>query len=149
MIERRSFITGLFALVAAPAIVRAASLMPVKSVVYPRSGLTRIRMADELIATVDASYQSGAGLIVDPLTVALNVGDIITIAGVKAWHRRGGRPADHLRQFVVTAKAERGHRAMFVYPTLDGHGHYRTVDQLPMNRAEIRRLYPIGVTVAG
>ena len=32
MIGRRSFITGLVSLVAAPAIVRAASLMPVKSV---------------------------------------------------------------------------------------------------------------------
>lgn len=30
MIERRSFITGLIALVAAPAIVRAGSLMPIR-----------------------------------------------------------------------------------------------------------------------
>lgn len=33
MIERRSFITGLVSLVAAPAIVRAGSLMPVRVVV--------------------------------------------------------------------------------------------------------------------
>lgn len=38
MIEasRRSFITGLAALVAAPAIVRAGSLMPVKTMIEPR-----------------------------------------------------------------------------------------------------------------
>lgn len=33
MLERRSFITGLISLVAAPAIVRAGSLMPVKAMV--------------------------------------------------------------------------------------------------------------------
>jgi hypothetical protein len=33
MIERRSFITGLISLVAAPAIVRVGSLMPVRSMV--------------------------------------------------------------------------------------------------------------------
>ncbi len=32
---RRSFITGLITLVAAPAIVRAGSLMPVKQVIFP------------------------------------------------------------------------------------------------------------------
>lgn len=34
-VARRSFITGLISLVAAPAIVRAGSLMPVKSIVEP------------------------------------------------------------------------------------------------------------------
>lgn len=36
MLERRSFITGLVSLVAAPAIVRAGSLMPVKVMVETR-----------------------------------------------------------------------------------------------------------------
>jgi hypothetical protein len=35
MIRRRGFITGLVALVAAPAIVRAGSLMPVKVMIEP------------------------------------------------------------------------------------------------------------------
>jgi hypothetical protein len=35
MIGRRGFITGLISLVAAPAIVRAGSLMPVKAIVEP------------------------------------------------------------------------------------------------------------------
>lgn len=34
MIQRRTFLTGLAALITAPAIVRAGSLMPVRSVVY-------------------------------------------------------------------------------------------------------------------
>ena len=36
MIGRRGFITGLVSLVAAPAIVRAGSLMPVKLMIEPR-----------------------------------------------------------------------------------------------------------------
>lgn len=36
MLQRRSFITGLISLVAAPAIVRAGSLMPVKMMIEPK-----------------------------------------------------------------------------------------------------------------
>lgn len=48
MIQRRSFLTGLISLVAAPAIVRAGSLMPVKSMVEPEimiRGLTPTNVA--------------------------------------------------------------------------------------------------------
>lgn len=37
MIGRRGFLTGLGALIAAPAIVRASSLMPVKALVEPKA----------------------------------------------------------------------------------------------------------------
>lgn len=43
-VARRSFITGLIALMAAPAIVRAGSLMPVKTIVWSK---------DELLALLD------------------------------------------------------------------------------------------------
>ena len=42
MISRRSLITGLISLVAAPAIVRAGSLMPVKQMVTTRVGYTSL-----------------------------------------------------------------------------------------------------------
>ena len=47
-LARRSFITGLISLVAAPAIVRAGSLMPVKSVVWLDSFDDRYGRASDL-----------------------------------------------------------------------------------------------------
>jgi hypothetical protein len=48
-VARRSFITGLIALVAAPAIVRASSIMPVRSYIEP---VTAADLA-ELMARLD------------------------------------------------------------------------------------------------
>lgn len=45
MIGRRGFITGLVALVAAPAIVRAGSLMPVKIMIEPVYGVGPVMRA--------------------------------------------------------------------------------------------------------
>ncbi len=45
-LNRRSLITGLISLVAAPAIVRAGSLMPVKLVELSIEDLLRLRIAD-------------------------------------------------------------------------------------------------------
>lgn len=48
MLERRSFLTGLISLVAAPSIVRAGSLMPVKAmVVEPRLSGTAIKLMQQ------------------------------------------------------------------------------------------------------
>lgn len=86
MIERRSFITGLIALVAAPAIVRAGSLMPVK----------------QMIAEI-AEYEGP--IFTPPLHVLygdLRIGDTITFSGFSA--------VRSVREFVVTGIASSGHR---------------------------------------
>lgn len=53
MIGRRGFITGLISLVAAPAIVRAGSLMPVKVLVEPIYPLYGHSPAMEMLGLLD------------------------------------------------------------------------------------------------
>lgn len=87
MIERRSFITGLIALVAAPAIVRAGSLMPVK----------------QMIGVME--YEGPT--FTPPLHVLygdLKIGDTITFSGWSA--------VRDLREFVVTGIASSDHRQL-------------------------------------
>lgn len=119
MMNRRKFLVGTAALaVSAPAVARALAVGP--------------------LTTVDASFQSGTSLFVRPLSEPLNVGDVFTIEGVDAWLRVEGRKTKRSRKFVITAKAEAGQRVIHLYPPIDGQGRYRTVDQLPMNHAEVR-----------
>lgn len=92
MIERRSFITGLIALVAAPAIVRAGSLMPVKQMVEPVRAVAR-----------DISMPALRGM-------GLRMGDIITFSGTDMIANR---------QFVVTYVAD---DELWFYPGPDGNG---------------------------
>jgi hypothetical protein len=131
MIGRRSFITGLVALVAAPAIVRAGSLMPVRQMIVP-------------LATVDASGQIGGQLIVNGLTGSLRAGDVITIEDVGAWNRLQNTIDPRLRLFVVTANAESGDRIVNLYPpiltpkTPPKYGYGPTVSQSPRNCAEVK-----------
>src|ERR1700754_3488540 len=130
MIERRSFIAGLIALVAAPAIVRAGSLMPVKQMIEP-------------LAMVDASNQIGGQLIVNGINGSLRAGDVITIEGVEAWRRVEGG-LGRLRNFVVTAEAKNGERIISLYPqiitpnTCPNYLHYATTVESPRNRAELK-----------
>lgn len=60
MIERRSFITGLIALVAAPAIVRAGSLMPVKIIdIYDTRCIWHYCIgSDEMILRIDRALHT-------------------------------------------------------------------------------------------
>lgn len=130
--SRRSFITGLVALVAAPAIVRAGSLMPANS------GL----IAAPAPIRVWASNQSGRALTVEPLPSVLQLGDVITIDDVYAWYRPDNTPIRRLRQFVVMAQAEPGHRVVHLYPPIIGEhdSRHRTVVGYPMNQAIVRVL---------
>lgn len=124
MIERRSFITGLIALVAAPAIVRAGSLMPVKRMIEP-------------LATVDAANQIGSQIIVNGLSNHLMVGDVISFDGVM--HPRGEQ-----RLFVVISQASKGEKVVNIYPpiltprTPVEYGYGPTVTESPRNRAELK-----------
>ena len=55
MLNRRTLITGLISLVAAPAIVRASSLMPVKTIIIPPSHLTYDEWARRSFNAEDAA----------------------------------------------------------------------------------------------
>lgn len=59
---RRSFITGLVALVAAPTIVRAGSLMPVKATLQPNSLLEINRITSEAVRLFQSSNAFLEGL---------------------------------------------------------------------------------------
>lgn len=114
---RRGFIGALGAVIAAPAIVRVANIMPVRALLN----------------------QCGQTLVVDPISGRLAAGDIITIEGVRAIDRLLKQPCDYLRQFVVTAELEKGATLIPLYPPIIGPGdRYQTVDRLPPRKARIQ-----------
>jgi hypothetical protein len=76
-VARRSFITGLIALVAAPAIVRAGSIMPVKAVAWSK---------DELLALLDRRLDEVVAVMARNLNEAI-FGDVI--GGGKNWPLAG------------------------------------------------------------
>lgn len=84
MIARRSFITGLITLVAAPAIVRAGSLMPIKQMIHV------------------AEYEGP--IFTPPLYGTLQIGDTITFSSFSV--------ARSVLGFVVTGIASSGHRQL-------------------------------------
>jgi hypothetical protein len=95
----------------------------------------------DVCARVGAAFQSGSSLIVmDPLLADLNMGAIFTIDGVFAWNRSECEPTSWLRKFIVTAKAEIGHRVIHLYPPIVGEADpaHRTVAALPMGRVCVR-----------
>lgn len=87
MIERRSFLTGLIALVAAPAIVRAGSLMPVKQMIG-------VPEYEGPIFTPSLHVLYGD----------LKIGDWITFSGFSS--------VRDVREFVVTGITSSGHRLL-------------------------------------
>jgi hypothetical protein len=69
--SRRSFITGLVSLVAAPAIVRAGSLMPVRVMVEPARKWVQIGSTGTVFLKVDHSVSDAPVLIGDDFLVNL------------------------------------------------------------------------------
>jgi hypothetical protein len=59
MLNRRSLITGLISLVAAPAIVRPTSIMPIKSLILPDEivAISPVMWEDLLHARMNAVYE--------------------------------------------------------------------------------------------
>lgn len=112
MIGRRGFIGGLIGLVAAPAIVQASSLMPVK--VWKRTVREQLD--------------------------GLAVGSVITIAGVEAWDRLRQKPSGFLRQFVITAlhSDHPSYRDLAIYPNIAEDYRYRTVVSPPQKFAAVQ-----------
>lgn len=93
-------------------------------------------------ATVHGAGQSGLNLTVNALAGTLNIGDIITIAGVNAVNRITKVSTGELRQFVVTANVAAGATNVPIYPALVGPQgglpvQYQTVDAAPADGAAV------------
>jgi hypothetical protein len=68
--------------------------------------------------TMNGANQTGTALTVTGITGTLNVGDIVTIAGVNAVNRITKLDSGELRQFVVTVAMAANATVMNVYPSL-------------------------------
>ena len=102
-------------------------------------------------ATVNGAGQTGLLLTVNALAAGLNVGDIITIAGVNAVNRITKQDTGELRQFAVTATAIAGAVAISIYPALvpavGGQPvQYQTVTASPANGAAVNPALGFGAS---
>ena len=93
-------------------------------------------------ATVNGANQTGLNLTVNALAGSLNVGDIITIAGVNAVNRINKTDTGELRQFAVTANVLAGATTIPIYPAIvPGVGgqavQYQTVTVSPASGAAV------------
>jgi hypothetical protein len=96
--------------------------------------------------TVNGAGQTGLSIVVNAITGGLNVGDIITFAGVSQVNRITKQTTGQLRQFVVTAAVPSGGTLINIYPALIPFAQvpnpntpvqYQTVDFSPANGAVI------------
>jgi hypothetical protein len=95
-------------------------------------------------ATVNGAGQTGLTLAVNALAAALNIGDIITIAGVYAVNRITKQTTGYLRQFAVTANVPAGATSIPIYPALVPAVaglpvQYQTVTVSPANGAAVNQ----------
>lgn len=97
--------------------------------------------------TVAGANQTGNTLVVAATSGPLNVGDIITVAGVHAINRVTKQSTGALRQFAVTAFVPTGSTQIPVYPSIvPGNVAYGTVDASPANDAAVTLTSPSGAT---
>lgn len=93
---------------------------------------------------VNGASQTGSSLVTngwtDSITGLLNVGDVITIAGVHAVNPQNRQSTGQLMNFVITEKASSdgsGNSTLKIYPAITTSGAYQTVDASPANSAAI------------
>jgi len=101
--------------------------------------------------TVNGAGQTGLSLVINAAGGTLNVGDIITIAGVNAVNRITKETTGQLRQFVVTAPVLAGATTISLYPAIvppvGGQPvQFQTVTASPANGATITPFFNAGVT---
>lgn len=102
--------------------------------------------------TVSGAGQTGLTLVTNAVTGTLNVGDIITIAGVNAVNRVTKQESGVLRQFVVTQAVLNNGTAINIYPAIIPYAsngsevQYQTVDYSPANGAAISLATPASTT---
>jgi coat protein Gp5 len=92
--------------------------------------------------TVNGASQTGTVLTTNAITGTLNVGDIITIAGVNGVNYVQKRTTGKLRQFVVTVAAASGATTLNIFPAIipsaaGNSVQYQTVVTSPANGAAI------------
>jgi len=92
--------------------------------------------------TVNGAGQTGNTITVNAITGTLNVGDIITFAGVNQVNRVTKQTTGTLRQFVVTAPVASSGTSISIYPALipasgSNQVQYQTVTASPANSATI------------
>lgn len=92
--------------------------------------------------TVNGASQTGTVLAANAITGTLNVGDIVTIAGVNGVNYVQKRTTGKLRQFVITVAAANGATSLNVFPAIipsaGGNSvQYQTVVSSPANGAAI------------
>jgi len=95
--------------------------------------------------TVSTGNQTGYTLAVNGITGTLNVGDIITIAGVYAVNRVNKQNTGELRTFVVTSAVASGGTSIGIYPAIipavNGNAvQYQTVTASPLANATVTNL---------
>lgn len=93
-------------------------------------------------ATVNGAGQTGLSLAVVALANPLNIGDIITVAGVHQVNRITKQSTGRLRTFAVTANVPAGATAIPIYPAIipaqGGQSvQYQTVDVSPASGAAV------------
>jgi P22 coat protein - gene protein 5 len=94
--------------------------------------------------TVNGAGQTGSSLVTqawgNSITGLLNVGDVITIAGVFAVNPRSKVSTGSLQNFTITATASSngsGAATLSIYPAIVTTGAYQTVTASPANAAAI------------
>ena len=103
-------------------------------------------------ATVNGAGQTGLNLAVNALAGSLNIGDIVTIAGVFQVNRITKQSTGKLREFVVTANVAAGATVVPIYPAIipsvGGQTvQYQTVTSAPANGAALNQSSAVGASV--
>lgn len=112
--------------------------------------LTHTTGAYGALPTVNGANQSGSTLTISAFSGTLNVGDVITIAGVNLVNRTTKQDTGKLAQFAVTAPVINGQTTISLYPAIIGPVAgaavaYQTVAALPANGAAISVATPAGI----
>lgn len=101
--------------------------------------------------TVNGAGQTGNTVVVNAITGTLNVGDIITFAGVEAVNRITKDSTGELRQFVVTGAVANTGTSISIYPAIvplnaGNKVPYQTVTASPANGAAFAPVAPAATT---
>jgi P22 coat protein - gene protein 5 len=102
--------------------------------------------------TVKGANQTGQTLVTNAITGTLNIGDIITIAGVTQVNRITKQTTGALRQFVITANAAGSATSLSIYPAIVPSGaggvavQYQTVVNSPADGAAISLFWNASAT---
>ena len=104
-------------------------------------------------ATVNGAGQTGLALTVNALAGSLNVGDIITVAGVFKVNRITKQSTGELEQFAVTANVPVGATSIPIYPAIVPPNagqpvQYQTVTASPANGAAVNPTNGLAASVS-